>query len=93
MVNTYSTGISIQALGRPFAVVPRMFWTLVGFIAYTIAGVSFTHTVSSEFLSYADSSKDRGTRTFLRHPIQLLIHSQLLDSIFHGDHPRGAFHL
>ncbi|KAJ4472412.1 permease for cytosine/purines, uracil, thiamine, allantoin-domain-containing protein [Lentinula lateritia] len=39
MVNTYSTGISIQALGRPFAVVPRMFWTLVGFIAYTIAGI------------------------------------------------------
>ncbi|KAJ4482010.1 permease for cytosine/purines uracil thiamine allantoin [Lentinula aciculospora] len=39
MVNTYSTGISIQALGRPFAVVPRMFWTLVGFAAYTIAGI------------------------------------------------------
>ncbi|KAF9067130.1 cytosine-purine permease [Rhodocollybia butyracea] len=39
MVNTYSTGISIQALGRPFAIVPRMFWTLVGFAAYTVAGI------------------------------------------------------
>ncbi|KAE9390865.1 hypothetical protein BT96DRAFT_1024350 [Gymnopus androsaceus JB14] len=39
MVNTYSTGISIQALGRPFAMVPRMFWTLVGFAAYTVAGI------------------------------------------------------
>ncbi|KAJ3773825.1 permease for cytosine/purines, uracil, thiamine, allantoin-domain-containing protein [Lentinula raphanica] len=39
MVNTYSTGISIQALGRPFAAVPRIFWTLVGFAAYTIAGI------------------------------------------------------
>ena len=39
VVNTYSTGLSIQALGRPFAKVPRFFWTLVCFAAYTIAGV------------------------------------------------------
>lgn len=42
VVNTYSSGISMQALGRPFAKVPRMFWTLVGFAAYTVAGVSGT---------------------------------------------------
>ncbi|KAF8974249.1 permease for cytosine/purines, uracil, thiamine, allantoin-domain-containing protein [Flammula alnicola] len=39
IVNTYSAGLSIQALGRPFAMVPRFFWTLVCFAAYTIAGV------------------------------------------------------
>jgi len=39
VINTYSAGLSIQALGRPFAKVPRFFWTLVCFAAYTIAGV------------------------------------------------------
>ncbi|KAF8192521.1 permease for cytosine/purines, uracil, thiamine, allantoin-domain-containing protein [Pholiota molesta] len=39
IINTYSAGLSIQALGRPFAMVPRFFWTLVCFAAYTIAGV------------------------------------------------------
>lgn len=39
MVNTYSTGLSLQALGRPFALIPRFVWTTIGFVAYTIAGV------------------------------------------------------
>lgn len=43
VVNAYSSGISMQALGRPFAKVPRMFWTLVGFAVYTVAGVSDTY--------------------------------------------------
>ncbi|KAJ3993220.1 purine-cytosine permease [Lentinula boryana] len=54
MVNTYSTGISIQALGRPFAAVPRIFWTLVGFVAYTIAGIvgrEHFSVILSNFLS------------------------------------------
>ena len=38
--NTYSAELSVQALGRPFALVPRVFWTLVAFAAYTIAGVA-----------------------------------------------------
>lgn len=38
--NTYSAALSIQALGRPFAKVPRFFWTLVCFVAYTVAGVA-----------------------------------------------------
>ncbi|KAJ7241711.1 cytosine-purine permease [Mycena haematopus] len=38
--NTYSAALSIQALGRPFAKIPRFFWTLVIFVAYTIAGVA-----------------------------------------------------
>jgi purine-cytosine permease-like protein len=54
MVNTYSTGISIQALGRPFAMVPRTFWTLVGFAAYTVAGIvgrEHFSAILSNFLS------------------------------------------
>ncbi|KAJ7486077.1 cytosine-purine permease [Mycena galericulata] len=35
--NTYSAALSIQSLGRPFAKVPRFFWTLVIFVAYTVA--------------------------------------------------------
>lgn len=38
--NTYSAGLSMQALGRPFAFIPRFFWTLIAFVAYTIAGVA-----------------------------------------------------
>ncbi|KAJ6463995.1 permease for cytosine/purines, uracil, thiamine, allantoin-domain-containing protein [Mycena sanguinolenta] len=38
--NTYSAALSVQALGRPFAKIPRFFWTLVIFIAYTVAGVA-----------------------------------------------------
>ncbi|KAF7326441.1 Cytosine-purine permease [Mycena sanguinolenta] len=38
--NTYSAALSIQALGRPFAKIPRFFWTLIIFIAYTVAGVA-----------------------------------------------------
>ncbi|KAG2116392.1 permease for cytosine/purines, uracil, thiamine, allantoin-domain-containing protein [Suillus clintonianus] len=38
--NTYSAGLSMQALGRPFAVIPRFFWVFLAFVAYTIAGVS-----------------------------------------------------
>ncbi|KAJ7095711.1 permease for cytosine/purines, uracil, thiamine, allantoin-domain-containing protein [Mycena belliarum] len=38
--NTYSAALSIQALGRPFAKIPRFFWTLVIFTTYTVAGVA-----------------------------------------------------
>ena len=38
--NTYSAGLSIQALGRPFARVPRFAWTFLVFVAYTVAGVA-----------------------------------------------------
>ncbi|KAF9235053.1 permease for cytosine/purines, uracil, thiamine, allantoin-domain-containing protein [Melanogaster broomeanus] len=38
--NTYSTGLSIQALGRPFAIIPRFFWVFLSFVAYTVAGVA-----------------------------------------------------
>ncbi|KAJ6471194.1 cytosine-purine permease [Mycena vulgaris] len=37
--NTYSAALSIQSLGRPFAMVPRFLWTLLIFVAYTVAGV------------------------------------------------------
>ncbi|KAF8171960.1 permease for cytosine/purines, uracil, thiamine, allantoin-domain-containing protein [Mycena galopus ATCC 62051] len=52
--NTYSAALSIQSLGRPFAKVPRFFWTLVIFIAYTVAGVAGREhfaTILSNFLS------------------------------------------
>jgi len=29
----------MQALGRPFAIIPRFFWVLLTFAAYTVAGV------------------------------------------------------
>ncbi|KAJ3715452.1 hypothetical protein C8R42DRAFT_746415 [Lentinula raphanica] len=51
MVNTYSTGIFIQALGRPFAAVPRIFWTLVGFAAYNLFCVPFSKIVGREHFS------------------------------------------
>lgn len=54
IVNTYSAGLSIQALGRPFAIVPRFFWTFVSFVAYTVAGVAGREHFSailSNFLS------------------------------------------
>ncbi|KAL5480473.1 hypothetical protein ACEPAI_1743 [Sanghuangporus weigelae] len=38
--NTYSAGLSIQALGRPFALVPRFFWTVLAFVVYTVAGIA-----------------------------------------------------
>ncbi|KAJ7851334.1 permease for cytosine/purines, uracil, thiamine, allantoin-domain-containing protein [Mycena leptocephala] len=40
VISTYSAALSIQALGRPFAKIPRFFWTLVIFVAYTVAGVA-----------------------------------------------------
>ncbi|KAJ6508498.1 permease for cytosine/purines, uracil, thiamine, allantoin-domain-containing protein [Mycena sanguinolenta] len=52
--NTYSAALSIQSLGRPFAKVPRFFWTLVIFIIYTVAGVAGREhfaTILSNFLS------------------------------------------
>lgn len=52
--NTYSAGLSIQALGRPFAMVPRFFWTILCFVVYTIAGVAGRQhfsTILSNFLS------------------------------------------
>lgn len=38
--NTYSTALSIQALGRPLAIVPRFIWVIFTFVIYTIAGVA-----------------------------------------------------
>ncbi|THH15143.1 hypothetical protein EW146_g5289 [Bondarzewia mesenterica] len=52
--NTYSAGLSIQALGRPFALVPRFFWTFICFVIYTVAGVAGREHFSeilSNFLS------------------------------------------
>lgn len=52
--NTYSAGISIQSLGRPFAMVPRFFWVLFSFVVYTVAGVGGREHFSailSNFLS------------------------------------------
>ena len=52
--NTYSAALSIQALGRPFAMIPRFLWVLLVFIAYTIAGVAGREHFSailSNFLS------------------------------------------
>lgn len=52
--NTYSTGLSIQALGRPFAIIPRFFWVFIAFVAYTVAGVvgrEHFNAILSNFLS------------------------------------------
>jgi purine-cytosine permease-like protein len=52
--NTYSAGLSMQALGRPFAVVPRFFWVFLAFAIYTVAGVAGREHFSeilSNFLS------------------------------------------
>ncbi|KAG2035701.1 cytosine-purine permease [Suillus americanus] len=52
--NTYSTGLSIQALGRPFAIIPRFFWVFITFVVYTVAGVAGREHFSailSNFLS------------------------------------------
>lgn len=38
--NTYSTALSIQALGRPLAMVPRFIWVIFAFLVYTVAGVA-----------------------------------------------------
>ncbi len=40
IVGTYSAGLSIQALGRPFARIPRVVWTTVGWIVYTVGGIA-----------------------------------------------------
>ncbi|KAG1742654.1 permease for cytosine/purines, uracil, thiamine, allantoin-domain-containing protein [Suillus paluster] len=52
--NTYSTGLSIQALGRPFAMVPRFFCVFLASVIYTVAGVAGREHFSailSNFLS------------------------------------------
>ncbi|KZT08643.1 uncharacterized protein LAESUDRAFT_735810 [Laetiporus sulphureus 93-53] len=52
--NTYSAGISVQALGRPFAAVPRFIWVFLAFVTYTVAGVAGREHFSailSNFLS------------------------------------------
>ena len=52
--NTYSAALSMQALGRPFALVPRFVWTMLAFVAYTVAGVAGREHFSdilSNFLS------------------------------------------
>ena len=44
----------MQALGRPFAVVPRFFWTFLAFVIYAVAGVAGREhfsTILSNFLS------------------------------------------
>ena len=44
----------MQALGRPFAVVPRFFWVFLSFVIYTVAGVAGREHFSeilSNFLS------------------------------------------
>lgn len=41
----------MQALGRPFAMVPRVFWTVLAFIIYTVAGVAGREHFST-ILSY-----------------------------------------
>lgn len=45
--NTYSAGLSMQALGRPFAAIPRALWTLLAFVIYTVAGVAGREHFSS----------------------------------------------
>ena len=52
--NTYSAALSIQALGRPFAMIPRFFWVVLVFVIYTVAGVAGREHFSvilSNFLS------------------------------------------
>ncbi|KAL5528410.1 hypothetical protein ACEPAF_7546 [Sanghuangporus sanghuang] len=52
--NIYSGALCIQALGRPFARVPRFFWTFLIFAIITIAGVAGREHFSeilSNFLS------------------------------------------
>ena len=44
----------MQALGRPFAAVPRFFWVFLAFVIYTVAGVAGREHFSeilSNFLS------------------------------------------
>lgn len=44
----------MQALGRPFAIIPRFFWVFVAFVAYTVAAVAGREHFSvilSNFLS------------------------------------------
>ncbi|KAF9014576.1 cytosine-purine permease, partial [Hymenopellis radicata] len=40
ILGTYSAGLSIQALGRPFARIPRVAWTAIGWIVYTVGGIA-----------------------------------------------------
>lgn len=52
--DTYSAGLSMQALGRPFAKIPRFFWTVLCFIIYLTAGLAGREHFSailSNFLS------------------------------------------
>ena len=52
--NTYSAALAMQALGRPFAMVPRFVWTTLAFVVYTVAGVAGREHFSdilSNFLS------------------------------------------
>lgn len=44
----------MQALGRPFAMVPRFLWTVLAFIIYTVAGVAGREHFS--VILYEDSS-------------------------------------
>ncbi|KIX03481.1 uncharacterized protein Z518_07034 [Rhinocladiella mackenziei CBS 650.93] len=52
--NTYSAGLSMQVLTSYFAVIPRLFWTLVAVLIYAICGIagrSHLMTIISNFLS------------------------------------------
>lgn len=39
-MNTYSVGLSIQSLGRPFSTLPRFFWTVIACAIYTAMGIA-----------------------------------------------------
>jgi NCS1 nucleoside transporter family len=45
--NTYSAGLSMQALLPWFRLVPRAFWTILAFVIYTVAGVAGREHFSS----------------------------------------------
>ena len=53
-LGTYSAALSIQALGRPFAMVPRFLWVFLVFVVYTVAAVAEREhfsTLLTNFLS------------------------------------------
>lgn len=52
--NTYSAGLSMQALTTYFAVVPRLFWTFIAVLIYAVCGIAgrgHLMTIMSNFLS------------------------------------------
>ena len=43
---------AIQALGRPFAMVPRFLWVFVVFVIYTVAGVTGREDLSTPLTNF-----------------------------------------